>query len=172
MKRKINVVFKLLIIFFVTLIISNGSMSYASGKKTAEGYQSDTSIGDDGFGGSQGGKSGDSFGGSQGGTFGGGSGSGTGTGTGIEIDTSKVKGDPKLEGDTATAVSTILGVIRTIGVAASVVTIVIIGLKYMLTSVEGRADYKKAAIPYLVGAIVLMSGTIIVQMIWDMTQKI
>ena len=46
----------------------------------------------------------------------------------------------------------IVSVIRTIGIVVMVVSLMILGIKYMVGSVEEKADYKKTMIPYLIGA--------------------
>lgn len=63
-------------------------------------------------------------------------------------------------------VGNLLGIINTIGVVVSVVMIGIIGIKYMLGSVEEKADYKKAMIPYVVGVFMLVSVTTIPNIIY------
>ena len=60
----------------------------------------------------------------------------------------------------------ILGAINAIGVAVSVIGLVIIGIKYLLGSVEEKADYKKAMIPYIVGFILLIACTTIPNIIY------
>ena len=55
----------------------------------------------------------------------------------------------------------ILGVINTVGVVLSVIILMIIGLKYMLGSVEGKAEYKKTMIAYIIGAMLLFGVTTI-----------
>lgn len=47
----------------------------------------------------------------------------------------------------------IYNVIVTIGIAVSVITLIILGIKYMLGSIEEKAEYKKSMIPYIVGVI-------------------
>lgn len=64
-------------------------------------------------------------------------------------------------------VGVILGTIRNIGVITSVLVLMIIGVKYMMGSVEEKADYKKSMWPYVVGCIMVSSGTIIVSYIYD-----
>lgn len=54
----------------------------------------------------------------------------------------------KLEGK----ISTVITVITNIGIIFSVLMPAVIGIKYMLGSVEEKAEYKKDMIPYLVGA--------------------
>ena len=66
-----------------------------------------------------------------------------------------------------TATGNVLGVIRVIGSVVSVGCIIIIGIKYMMSSAEGKADYKKQAIPYLIGAALLFAGTNILQIVYE-----
>lgn len=63
--------------------------------------------------------------------------------------------------------SKILGAIQTIGTVLSVVMLIAIGIKYMLGSVEEKAEYKKTLWPYIVGAFVLFTGTLLPQLIYD-----
>ena len=52
-------------------------------------------------------------------------------------------------------ISTVLSVITNIGIISSVLMLAILGVKYMLGSVEEKADYKSGLIPYMVGAFIL-----------------
>ena len=61
---------------------------------------------------------------------------------------------------------TILGVIQVIGTVVSVVMLIVIGIKYMLGSIEERAEYKQTLKPYLIGAFLLFSGTTLPQLIF------
>lgn len=70
--------------------------------------------------------------------------------------------------DTDTIISKanrILGVITTVGVVVSVITTLILGIKFMMGSVQEKADYKKSMVPYLIGVILLFSTSIIVKII-------
>lgn len=53
----------------------------------------------------------------------------------------------------------IVGLIRTIGTIISVGVLVVLGIKYMTASPEGKADYKSTMIPYVVGAIIVFAAT-------------
>ncbi len=53
----------------------------------------------------------------------------------------------------------IIGYIRVTGSVASVIAIIIIGIKYMVGSVEEKAEYKKTMKPYLIGAILVFGIT-------------
>lgn len=50
----------------------------------------------------------------------------------------------------------ILSVISTIGIVVGVLTLIILGIKYMTGSVEEKADYKKTMIPYLIGMFMIL----------------
>lgn len=58
-------------------------------------------------------------------------------------------------------VSSILGIINVVGVVVSVITLMILGVKYMFGSVEEKAEYKKTAIYYILGAVLIFSVTTI-----------
>ena len=53
----------------------------------------------------------------------------------------------------------ILGAIQLIGSIVSVLTLVVLGIKYMTGSVEERAEYKKTMMPYVVGAVMVFAIT-------------
>lgn len=59
----------------------------------------------------------------------------------------------------------VLGWIQYIGVIVSILALAIIGLKYMLSSVEAKAEYKKTMIPYVVGCFMIMGISIIIALI-------
>ena len=52
------------------------------------------------------------------------------------------------------AAGIIVSVIRTFGIIVSVIVLLIIGIKYMVGSVEERADYKTSMRPYLIGVLI------------------
>lgn len=61
----------------------------------------------------------------------------------------------------------ILGIIRNIGIVLSVIFLMIIGVQAILGSAEERADYKKRLPKYLIGVIVLLAGSVIPQIIYN-----
>ena len=65
----------------------------------------------------------------------------------------------------------ILSFIQTIGVIISVIILIVIGIKYMLGSVEEKANYKNAMIPYLIGALLVFSVTTLPQIIYKFMQN-
>ena len=62
----------------------------------------------------------------------------------------------------------ILNTLTTIGIILSVIVLVILGIKYMLGSVEEKAEYKKTMIPYLVGVFMLAAVTVILRIVVTM----
>lgn len=59
----------------------------------------------------------------------------------------------------------VLGAIQYIGIGIAVLVIAVIGIKYMLTSVEGKAEYKKTMVPYIIGCCLLIFASLIVKII-------
>lgn len=64
----------------------------------------------------------------------------------------------------------IAGMLRNIAVIASVIIIMILGVKYMLGSVEEKADYKKSFVPLIVGIILVVAATSIASFIFNMAR--
>lgn len=67
-----------------------------------------------------------------------------------------------------TAIGQIVGIIRVIGSVASVGVVIVIGIRYMTSSVDGKAEYKKTMMQYLIGAILIFIGSNIVGIIYDL----
>lgn len=61
----------------------------------------------------------------------------------------------------------ITGAIKLIGIFVSVAMTMVIGIKYMVMSVEEKAEYKKTAIAYLTGAILIFATTQLIDFIYD-----
>ncbi len=53
----------------------------------------------------------------------------------------------------------IMGLIRNIAIIASVIIIMILGVKYMLGSVEEKAEYKKSFMPLIIGIILVVAAS-------------
>lgn len=62
----------------------------------------------------------------------------------------------------------IVNAVRIVGSAISVITILIIGIKYMTGSVEEKAEYKKSMIPYVIGAVMVFGISHIVAILYDL----
>lgn len=64
-------------------------------------------------------------------------------------------------------VGIILGAVRNISVIVSVIVLMIIGFKYIMGSVEEKANYKATMFPYIIGCIMAVAGTTIVSFIYN-----
>ena len=62
-------------------------------------------------------------------------------------------------------ISTILDVVRLVGAAVAVIILIVIACKYIIASAGDRADIKKYAINYVIGAIILFATTGILSLI-------
>ena len=76
-------------------------------------------------------------------------------------------GDSQLS-QTATNISgTVMTVAKVACAGVAVIMLVVLGMKYMLSSVEDRATIKKHAVVYVVGAIVMFAASAILQIIQE-----
>ena len=84
------------------------------------------------------------------------------------IDANDYKTSPSLDpsGDVMNLTKRILGVINAVGVIILVATIALLGIKYITSSLEERADYKKSMIPILIGAFLLFSVSTIINVVY------
>lgn len=64
----------------------------------------------------------------------------------------------------------IMGMIRNVAAIAAVIIIMVLGVKYMLGSVEEKADYKKSFIPLIVGIVLVVAATQIAAFIFNMAE--
>lgn len=65
----------------------------------------------------------------------------------------------------------LIGTIQYVGIIATVIVIAIIGIKYMLGSIEEKAEYKKTMLPLIVGCAFLMCSSIIVNIISNVVSE-
>ena len=59
----------------------------------------------------------------------------------------------------------IIRILKVIGAIISVVTLIVIGIKYIIGSVEEKAEYKKTMKPYLIGAVMVFAITAFLEII-------
>lgn len=71
----------------------------------------------------------------------------------------------------AAIAGTVLNVVQVIGIIIAVGCISIVGIQYMIGSVEQKAEYKKTMTAMIVGAILLVSTTTIVKVIYSTVTK-
>lgn len=77
--------------------------------------------------------------------------------TGNKIDT----------GDIKNFSASIINVVATIGSAAAIITLIILGIKYMMGSAEEKAEYKKTLLPYIIGAAMVFGASVFVGVIYN-----
>ncbi len=53
----------------------------------------------------------------------------------------------------------VMGLIRNIAIIAAVIIIMVLGVKYMLGSVEEKAEYKKSFMPLIIGIILVVAAS-------------
>lgn len=68
--------------------------------------------------------------------------------------------------------SIIISIIKTIGTIVSVIALMIIGICYMVGSVEEKADYKKTMIPYLIGVFIFFALVQLLGIIIEFAEKL
>lgn len=74
------------------------------------------------------------------------------------------------EVDSTSIGNQVLGIIRAVGSMFAIGVLMVLGIKYMLGSVEERASYKKSMLPYVAGMILLFASVNIASAINDMVQ--
>ena len=67
--------------------------------------------------------------------------------------------------------NSIIGIIQIVGSFTSVIVLIIIGIRYMMGSVEERAEYKKAMAPYIIGAVMVFAITNILSIVVGIVQE-
>lgn len=68
-------------------------------------------------------------------------------------------------------IGNILGTIKVIGICIACVMLTVIGLKYIISSVDEKANYKQNMVPYIVGCLLLTSATVIPSLVYDLVNK-
>lgn len=66
----------------------------------------------------------------------------------------------------------IIGPIQVVGSLVSVIAIIIIGIKYMLGSIEEKAQYKEILGPYFLGAIMVFGITNLLSIVYNIATQI
>ena len=86
--------------------------------------------------------------------------------TGDPLDPSQMTGKPSEASDKVNeAANIILGIVQVVAVAVAVIMLIVLAVKYISASPEGKADIKKSATMYIVGAILLFASTGILEIL-------
>ena len=83
------------------------------------------------------------------------------------LDPSAITPSTVSTGDLQDKAAKVAGLLRNIAVIASVLIVMVLGIKYMLGSVEEKAEYKKSFMPLIIGIIVVVSATQIATFIFN-----
>ena len=78
----------------------------------------------------------------------------------------------KLNTSAKNIVGAILNVTRIIGTGVAIIMLIAVAMKYMMSAPGERADIKKHAVPYVVGAVVLFGSVGILSIIQNFTNNI
>ena len=63
--------------------------------------------------------------------------------------------------------NTIIKIVSTVGSIASVLVLVVLGIKYMMGSAEDKAEYKKTLLPYVIGAALVFAASAIAGVVYN-----
>lgn len=64
----------------------------------------------------------------------------------------------------------IAGIIRIAGTIVSAGTLIIIGIRYVVASVDEKAEYKERMLPYIIGAVLLFGASNIVNILYEISK--
>lgn len=92
---------------------------------------------------------------------------------GFKLDQFKGKGD---DGKAAESITNIIGalinIIQIIGTGVAIIMLIVLAIKYISAAPGDKADIKKHAVVYVVGAIVLFAATGILQIVKNFSKNI
>ena len=74
--------------------------------------------------------------------------------------------------EVSTITSWVIYIIQIIAFAAAVIMLIFVGLKFLTASPEGKAEIKKTAVIYIVGAVLLFAATGILQIVKNLADNV
>ena len=72
------------------------------------------------------------------------------------------KNSPNFEGK----VGLIIGVIQVVGSLGAVISLIVMGIRYMMGSIEEKVSYKKTLLPYFIGSILVFGISNLLQRVY------
>lgn len=72
--------------------------------------------------------------------------------------------------DLSQNLSGVIGIVQIVGVGIAAISCVILGIRYVISTVEDRAEIKKKLIPYVIGTVLFFCATGILQMISEVAK--
>lgn len=64
----------------------------------------------------------------------------------------------------------VLSAVTTAGIVLSVIILAVLGVKYMMGSAEEKAEYKKSLMPYIIGAALIFSASVIATAVYNLVK--
>lgn len=83
-----------------------------------------------------------------------------------------LKGNTKAAGDITKTANNIIGIVQVICYAAAVIMLVMLGVKFITSSPEGKAEIKKSAIIYVIGAIIVFAAGTLLTVISNLSTNV
>ncbi len=80
-------------------------------------------------------------------------------------------GDFDSESGIGGAINTIIGLMQVAGTGVSIIVVTMLGIKYILASVEEKAEIKKQAMPIVIGCVLLFGAVQIIAIVEDFANK-
>ena len=71
----------------------------------------------------------------------------------------------KIDSSLADKLGGVIGIVQLVGTAIAVIGVIYLGSRYMIASIEEKADIKKKAIPYIIGTVIFFGATGILRLI-------
>ena len=66
----------------------------------------------------------------------------------------------------------IITILTIVGTVASVIVLIVLGLKYMMGSAEEKAEYKKTMMPYVIGAALVFAASAIAGILYNFLSNV
>lgn len=73
--------------------------------------------------------------------------------------------ETEADGIAQTIIASVLSIVRTVAAAIAIIILIVIACKYILASAGDRADIKKYAVNYVIGAIILFSASALIEIV-------
>lgn len=77
--------------------------------------------------------------------------------------------DPDIPQNVLNVAGAIITIIQSVGIVVAVISIMVIGIQYMIGSAEQKAEYRKTAMGFLIGAVLLFSAATIIKLVYNVT---
>ncbi len=66
----------------------------------------------------------------------------------------------------------LITILTIVGTVASVIVLIVLGLKYMMGSAEEKAEYKKTMMPYIIGAALVFAASAIAGILYSFLSNV